>query len=162
LSSGRVDEASSLLREASKNLRNEASELPPMMAEELNREADMMQALADEAIVDSSRAAKVGSYDATQKSRNRGRTSRGGRLLLRWADGHEDIAGSSLFLEEWEAGRIVRLLLPELSRALRPNADAVQPEDVAGAIATAMGTEHPNHGFFALASFHGGFTVERA
>ena len=162
LSNGRVDEASGLLRETSVNLRVEAAGLPPMMAAELTREADMMQALAEEAHIDSSRAAKVSSYDASSKSRNRGRTSRGGRLLIRWTYGHENVAGSSLLLEEWEAGRLVRLLPPELDTALRPGANGAQPEEVAAVIATSLGRDHPHHGFFAAAGVHGGFTVERA
>ena len=161
LSTGRVDEASGLLRETSANLRVEAAGLPPMMAAELTREADMMQALAEEAHVDSSRAAKVGSYDASSESRNRGRTSRSGRLLVRWAFDHKNAAGSSLLLEEWEAGRLVRLLPPELDMAQRPDADDVQPKEVASAIALSLGVTHPNHDFFAVASSHGGFTVER-
>jgi hypothetical protein len=71
--------------------------LPSMYADELVAEADVIEALASEASIDAARAAKATSYDATMKSRNRGRQTRGGRIALRAADGRE------LVLEEWAA-----------------------------------------------------------
>ena len=156
LSQGKVGQASRLLRETSASFAG-IEGLP----DELVREASMLQEMAEEADVDSYRAAKITSTSGTLSSRQRGRRSRGGQVRLRWAYGHEDVAVSTLMLEEWEVVRLNRLLDPALSRVFRPDPDKVQGEDVATAVADALGAEHPHHTFFATAAFHGGFTVER-
>ena len=134
--------------------------MPPMMAAELLDEANLMSSLAEEASFDVSRASKSASYDSARKSRQRGRRSSGGRLLLRWAYGHEGIPASQLLLEEWELTRLVRTA-PDAA-ALKPDEDSVVPESVAVTIANQLGDAHPNYSFFMTAGFHGGLTATRA
>ena len=124
------------------------------MAAELVGEADLMDALAEESLIDSARAAKATSYDASRKSRSRGRTTSGGRIVLLAAEGLD------LVLEEWELQRLMRVLPTELARHLRPGATA-RDGQVAGALASALGPDHPAHGFFAAAAREGGFRAER-
>jgi hypothetical protein len=97
-----------------------------------------------------------------RSSRRRGSVSRGAQRLLRWADGHEDVAASSVLLDRWEITRLERVLPSELHDALRADPGAVRPPEVADAIAGHLGLGHPLHEFFVLASLHGGFTIERA
>ena len=162
LSEGDIAGATGLLHRTTQALRHNLASLPSEMTGELQAEAQMMESLADEATYDVSRAAKASSYDSMRKSRNRGRQTSGGRLRLRWATGHEDTAKATLLLEEWELTRLRRLLPSDVAVALRPSADAVQPASTAGAIAARLGEGHPAYEFFAVASFHDGFTVERA
>lgn len=150
LSQGDASAADALLRRTSTSLRSDAGLLPDAMAAELLDEATMLEALADEARVDTSRAAKVGSYDSAMKSRNRGRQSAGGRVLLVAAGGEQ------LLLEEWEAVRLSRLP-GQLGPALRPG--AVQTAEVCRDIAAFLGEEHPLYDWFSTAD---GFTVGRA
>lgn len=161
LSEGRVREASALLHQTSSRLRADAAGLPDAFSVELNAEASVMDALAAEAQIDYSRAAKISSYSASIGSRNRGRTTRGGNVLLRWAYGHENIPDSTLTLAYWELQRLRQLLPPELAAELVPSQDVVGVQEVAGAIAAAVGSGHPAFDFFSVASLHGGFTVER-
>jgi Ca-activated chloride channel family protein len=154
LSQGRGAEASAMLFEAGQSLRVGSAALPAMYADELVGEADVIDALAGEARIDSGRAAKATSYDATMKSRNRGRQTRGGRIALQAADGRE------LVLEEWELQQLLRDLPPELTRALRPSA-AARDSHTAQAVAAALGGDHRAHGFFDAAGRAGGFRVER-
>lgn len=114
-----------------------------------------MEALAEESYVDHSRAAKTSSYDATRKSRTRGRRSIGGQIVIRSLGDEQGI----LMLEEWEVTRIVRLLPPELQACLRPSSDA-RDQRTAAVIAATVGSAHPHHAFFAAT--RQGFTVERA
>ncbi len=97
LSQGRADEASALLYGASASLRAASASLPDELSAELYVEASLMDSLADESSFDVGRAAKAASYDASTKSRTRGRMTRGGRTVLRCADGCGELA-----LEEWE------------------------------------------------------------
>lgn len=149
LSEGRAREASELLRETGASL--DVAGAPP----ELLREAEQLRAMAEEALNDSRRAAKITSTSATIGSRNRGRQSRGGSLLLRCGD-------QELRLEEWEVVRLTRTLPPQLGRAFRPAPGMVQGEDVAQQVVTELGSTHPSHPFFLRAATGGGFTVERA
>jgi Ca-activated chloride channel family protein len=154
MSQGRTHEASALLFDAGQSLRACSAALPAMYADELVCEAEVIEALAGEARVDSARAAKATSYDATMKSRNRGRQTRGGRIALQAADGRE------LVLEEWELQQLLRDLPTELARALRPSTTA-RDSGTAQAVAAALGGDHRAHGFFATAGRVGGFRVER-
>ena len=115
-----------------------------------------MDALADESQVDAARAAKASSFDATTKSRFRGRQTRGGRLVFRCADG-----STELVLEEWEVQRLGRGLPDEVVRLLRPSR-TVRSEAAAQAVADALEVQHPAHAFFAAAAGRGGFSVGRA
>lgn len=152
LSKGRVGDASSMLRQSSADLRAATFGLPDAYVGELNAEAAVLDALADEAHVDYSRAAKISSYSASVGSRQRGRTSRGGNLMIVAAHGR-------LVLEAWELQQLIRLLPLELQRALRPSSSA-REERTARAIADILGTSHPANAFFAAVT--GDFTVERA
>jgi Ca-activated chloride channel family protein len=154
LSQGRGDEAWAMLFDAGQSLRLGSATLPAMYADELVGEADVIDALAGEARIDSARAAKATSYDATMKSRNRGRQTRGGRIALRTGD------GSELVLEEWELQQLLRDLPAELARALRPSTTA-RDSRTAQAVAAALGGDHRAHGFFDAAGRTGGFRVER-
>ena len=156
LSEGRAGEASAILSRTSASLRTASAVLPPSFAADLYSEADVMDALADESQVDVARAAKASSFDATTKSRFRGRQTRGGRLVLRCAD-----ASTELVLEEWELQRLGRGVPEELARLLRPSS-TVRSEAAAQAVADALDVQHPAHGFFATAASRGGFIVERA
>ena len=162
LSAGQAPEAARLLQTTSSMLRHESAYLPRQMTIELMKEADLMDSLADESTFDSVRAAKASSYDATMKSRNRGRQSRGGGFALRWAVGGDGVDGSTLVLEEWQLQRLLRVLPADLHDALRLPAGGVRDESAAKAVATALGGLHPAYGFFDGATTHGGFTVERA
>ncbi|MDP3714567.1 MAG: VWA domain-containing protein [Mycobacteriales bacterium] len=158
LSQGRLAEASRLLQETSGRLRRDASTLPAPMAAELLGEADLFDALDEEARVDSSRAAKISSYSATLGSRNRGRQTTGGRLALRFAD---DAGMAPVLLEEWEVQRLRRLLPRELAEALR-SSSRLRDAETADAIADVLGDEHPLRVFFRAGAGRGGFTVGRA
>jgi Ca-activated chloride channel family protein len=155
LSQGRGDEASAMLFDASQSLRAYSAALPAMYADELVGEADVIDALAEESRIDAARAEKATSYDATMKSRNRGRKTRGGRIALQAAHGRE------LVFEEWELQQLLRVLPPELQRAIRPGG-TLRDHDVSYDVATALGAGHSAHAFFARCSEHGGFTVKRA
>jgi Ca-activated chloride channel family protein len=161
LSQGRVDDAVHLLGRSSADLRRESVQLPDSLADELLEEAQLMDALAEESQIDAFRAAKATSYDASRKSRLRGRTSRGGGLVLRWAVGDEDEADSVLLLEEWEVHGLTRLLQATLARLLRPSSATVS-EEAAQKIGVGLPEDHPARSFFLAAGVHGGFTVERA
>jgi hypothetical protein len=93
---------------------------------------------------------------ATTGSRYRGRQTRGGRVVLRCADGCGE-----LVLEEWELQQLLRALPQELKRAIRPGS-TLRDYDVSCKVANALGAEHPAHDFFARCSAHGGFMVGRA
>ncbi len=160
LAEGRAHEASQYLQASASSLRMAASSLPDAWAGELVGEADVMGALAEEASFDMSRASKSASYDSARKSRQRGRRTTGGRVLLRWATGHEGVAESCVELEEWELTRLVRVA--PAAAALRPDLDSVVPEAVAQEIAYQLGEGHPHFSFFVTAGFHGSLTVERA
>jgi hypothetical protein len=82
-------------------------------------------------------------------------------VLLRWAFGHEEVAGSSILLDRWEITRIKRVLPTALQGALSTSASGVRPGEVADQIAGALGDGHPLYEFFMVASVHGGFAVER-
>jgi Ca-activated chloride channel family protein len=125
---GDYSQGSTLLRTTSATLRAQSAGLPAPMAAELLGEADLMDSIAEESQVDVARASKVMSYDTSQKTRTRGRQTRGGRLVLRWAYGHDDITHSVLALEEWEVTRLVRVLSPTAKQALRPTMDALRDE----------------------------------
>jgi Ca-activated chloride channel family protein len=156
LSQGRGDEASALLFDAGQSLRACSAALPAMYAAELVGEAGVIEALADEARIDAARAAKATSYDATMKSRNRGRRTHGSRVVLRCADGCED-----LVLEEWELQQLLRDLPSELGRALRPGPTA-RDRQAAFDLGHALDDAHAASAFFLKAWEHGGFTVGRA
>lgn len=156
LSQGRGDEASAMLFEAGRALRVGSMSLPSMYADELVGEAAVIDALAGEARVDAARAAKATSYDATMKSRNRGRQTRGSRIALRCADDC-----SELVLEEWELQQLLRGLPAELGRALRPSATA-RDKDTAFTLGHALSDAHAASDFFLKAWEHGGFTAGRA
>jgi Ca-activated chloride channel family protein len=156
MSQGRTHEASSMLFEAGQSLRVGSAALPAMYADELVGEASVMEALAEESRIDAARAAKATSYDATMKSRNRGRQTRGARIVLRCADGSDE-----LVLEEWELQQLMRLLPQELARALRLGA-TLRDHGVSYDVAAALGSGHPAHDFFSRCSEHGGFTAGRA
>jgi Ca-activated chloride channel family protein len=156
LSEGRAPEAARLLRSTSARLRSESARLPSAVSAELRAEADLLDGLAEESLVDVGRAAKASSYDASMKSRNRGRQTSGGRIVLRCADGCTD-----LVLEEWELPRVVRWLPTDLAKLLRPSGSAREAQ-VAAAIADAITEDHLAFPFFAGAGGHGGFLVRRA
>ena len=161
LSEGRVAEASCLLRQTSLDL-GDVDGLPAPYAAELSREARVLDSLAEEGEFDSSRAAKVSSYSASVGSRTRGRQRSGGQILLRWAYGHEDSLDATLLLEDLQVVRLQRGLDPSLAEALRPDPDRVNSAEVANAIVLQLGPDHEHREFFALATFQGGFTAERA
>jgi hypothetical protein len=154
MSQGRTHEASAMLFEAGQSLRVGSAALPAMYADELVGEASVMEALAEESRIDAARAAKATSYDATMKSRNRGRQTRGGRIALQAVDGRE------LVLEEWELQQLLRDLPTELARALRPSGTA-RGSSTAQSVAAALGSDHRAYGFFHAAGGAGGFRVER-
>lgn len=154
LTAGRSDEAARLLRSAGDDLRAQAHSMPDAYTAELTSEAHLMTGLAEEALFDSSRAAKATSYDVSSKSRNRGRRTQGGRVLLTEAHGNE------LALEEWEVQQLTRLLPPELQRSLRASSATVGVP-VAQLLADQLGVEHPAHAFFRTAGGAGGFRVTR-
>jgi Ca-activated chloride channel family protein len=156
LSQGRGDEASALLFDAGQSLRACSASLPSMYAAELVSEAGVIEALADEARNDAARAAKATSYDATMKSRNRGRRTRGSRVVLQCADGCVD-----LVLEEWELQQLLRDLPSALGRALRPGPTA-RDRQAAFDLGHALDDAHAANAFFLKAWEHGGFTAGRA
>ena len=129
--------------------------LPSSLSAELYGEADLMDALADESRYDVGRAAKAASYDSSNKSRNRGRQTRGGLLVLRCADGCNQLA-----LEEWELQRLLRGLPQELARALRPSRSLRTPQ-VSLELHVAL-SEQPAGAFFSQCGMHGGFNASRA
>ncbi len=155
LSQGRGDEASAVLTGWSASLRAASASLPHALSAELYGEADLMDSLADESRFDVGRAAKAASYDASTKSRTRGRQTRGGRVVLRCADGCGELA-----LEEWELQRLVRGLSPELDRALRPGRSVRGPQACLDLEAALAG--QPAGVFFSQCALHGGFTAGRA
>lgn len=150
LSQGRIAEGTAMLHSASADLRVGSAMLPPELTTELSEEADLMDALAHESTIDRNRAAKTSSWDASRKSRNRGRQTTGGRIKLRSGDGNE------LILEEWEMQRLVRLLPAELEVRLRPSS-IPQDEATAREVAASLGKSHPARDFFAVAARSGGF-----
>ena len=154
LDEGRTGDAAGLLQGTSAQLRSDAGALPSAVAGDLFAEADLLDALADEASVDRARAAKVMSYDTTSKSRLRGRRTRGGHLHLSSLGGAAD-----LVLDAWEVQRLVRGLPRELARLLRPSTAPRDPAS-AQALADALGADHPAQGFFTAAARGGGFVVE--
>ena len=156
LSRGLVGEASAMLSQSSAALRAASGGLPPEFAAELCLEADLVQSLAAEASFDAPRAAKASSMSATAGSRTRGRQTRGGRIVLRCADGCGELA-----LEEWELQRLLRELPAVLARLVRPGRE-VHESETALDLSLALGPEHPAHGFFFRGWEHGGFTVGRA
>jgi len=161
LSAGQAVEAARLMQTTSSMLRHESAYLPRQMTVELMKEADLMDSLADESTFDSVRAAKASSYDATMKSRNRGRQSRGGGFILRWVlPGTAN--GSTLGLEEWELQRLLRVLPAELHDALRVTGSGIRDKALAKTVADRLSEGHPAYGFFDGAASHGGFTVDRA
>lgn len=155
LSEGHVQEASALLHQTSLDLDAWAGSMPDQYGAELTREAQLMSALADEAEVDSARAAKVSSTSATMSSRNRGRQSRGGRFQLHWVSGSE-----VLVLDEWELVRLERMA-PSATTIRAAVGNTVVPH-VATMIVDELDADHPHRPFFAGAVEHDGFTVERA
>ena len=159
LAMGRVDEATHMLRATSFQLRAESAGLPDAYVGELVAEAGLMDVLAEEAGVDYSRAAKIGSASASMSSRNRGRQTRGGMLVLQWAFGHEDLPDSRLPLEEWQLARIARLSAAArvIQQSVGGNVDELTAREIAGQ----LGAAHPQHGFFVGASLHGGFSINR-
>ena len=140
----------------SASLREASACLPSALSAELYGEADLMDSLADESRFDVGRAAKAASYDASAKSRNRGRQTRGGRIVLRCADGCGE-----LVLEEWELQRLGRGLSPELAQFLRPSRTA-RDCDVVRNLRQALGSNHPASAFLDRCFDHGGFAVGRA
>jgi hypothetical protein len=148
-----VSQTSDLLR-----ARSQALPAPP--AAELIQASRLLDSLAQESLFDRSRAVKAPSYDAALKGRNRGRQSRGGRLVLSWAQRQPGAGDSTLVLEEWELGQLIRLLRPEVARTLS-SVGRVHSVLTADAIAAHLGESHAAHPFFAAASSHGGFIVER-
>ena len=155
LSQGRSDEASATLTGWSASLRDQSAVLPSAFSAELYGEADLMDALADESRFDVGRAAKAASYDSSAKSRTRGRTARGGRMVLRCADGCDE-----LVLEEWELQRLLRGLPEELARALRPGRSLRTPQlclELHVALA-----DQPAGTFFSRCGTHGGFHASSA
>ena len=155
LSQGRGDEAYEMLQGASASLRSASAGLPAELSAELFGEADVMDALADESRLDIGRAAKATSYDASTKSRTRGRHLRGGRVVVRCADGCTELA-----LEEWEVQRLLRGLPEELVRALSPSRSLRGPQ-VCLELHVAL-ADQPAGSFFSSCAGHGGFTVDRA
>ena len=155
LSQGRGEEASAMLTGWSASLRAESAALPSALSAELFGEADLMDALADESRFDLGRAAKAASYDASTKSRTRGRMTRGGRTVLRCADGCGE-----LLLEEWELQRLLRGLPEDLSRALRPGR-SLRSADTARSLGEVLAGQ-PASAFFARCREHGGFSSGRA
>ena len=155
LSQGRSDEASAMLTGWSASLRDQSAVLPSALSAELYGEADLMDALADESRFDVGRAAKAASYDSSAKSRTRGRTARGGRMVLRCADGCDQ-----LVLEEWELQRLLRGLPEKLARALRPGRSLRTPQ-LCLELHVAL-TDQPAGGFFSHCGMHGGFHASRA
>jgi hypothetical protein len=127
--------------------------MPAPMAAELLGEVDTLTGLAEESRVDVGRAAKAASFDATAKSRHRGRQTSGGRIALRSGD-------DELVLEEWEVVRLVRLLPGELAGVLRPSRDR-RDADTAQAIAAVLGPDHAAFTFFDAAARGDGFDVRR-
>jgi Ca-activated chloride channel family protein len=152
LSQGRGDDASAMLFEAGQSLRVGSAALPATYADELVGEASVMEALAEESRIDAARAAKATSYDATMKSRNRGRQARGGRIVLRCADGCGE-----LVLEEWELQQRLRGLTPEVARTLLPSPSLREPQlclELHVALA-----DQPAGDFFSQCGMHGGLTA---
>ena len=153
LSEGCGDDAWAVLRQTGADLRAGSVALPPTLAAELFGEAEVMDALAEESRIDVGRAAKMTSYDATMKSRNRGRQARGARLVLRRV--HD---GAEVVLETWEAQRLLRLLSTDLQGALSVGATAHDGAPVAAE----LGSADPLHAFFTSSAQRGGYTVGRA
>lgn len=155
LSQGHVDQASRLLRSAADSLRSEAIALPAELGAELLHEAGLLRDMASEADAGHvDRAAKSASYDASSKSRTRGRRASASVLLLRRADN-----GDTLQLEEWRLRRLRREAAAagvELRRSRRNG------PDVALALAKRLDPSDPLHAFFLGAGGHGGFTIEAA
>jgi Ca-activated chloride channel family protein len=156
MSEGRTREASAMLFDAGQSLRVGSAALPAMYSDELVAEAAVVNALAEESTIDVARAAKASSMSATTGSRYRGRQTRGGRVLLRCADGCGE-----LMLEEWELQRLVRDLPQSLARSLRSGA-TIRDGATAHRIAEALGEGHSCHGFFTAAHAADGFAVDRA
>ena len=150
----RIDDAWSLLHDASASLRAGSAALPAALSGELFAEAALMDSIAAESRIDARRAAKLSSVDSGTKSRTRGRQTTGQRVALHGLDGAE------LVLEEWEVMVLVRDLPRSLAGALRPS---VRTRDAATAqgVADALGADHAAHAFFAVAAAAGGFRVER-
>lgn len=159
LSSGRLDDASSLLNRTAGDLRSAAAGLPAPYAEELVGEADTLAALAQEASISPVRAAKSSSYDSTRKSRQRGRQFTGQQLMLRWAQGYGGVPEATLFLQKWQLGQLVRDA--PAAAGLGGSAGSMVTAEQAAAIAGQLGAQHLTHAFFAAAAFHGGLSIRR-
>jgi len=158
LGEGRTDEAVRLLHTSSAGLRAQAPVLPLGYSRELILEAQLMTDMAGEVHAGfASRAAKSSSYDATRKSRSRGRRATG-ELELRWARDH-DAPGAAFRLEEWRLQRLARLA-PTLTCLLHPQA-ALDERDV-DQLARLLDPTDPLRDFLAEAATHGGATLRRA
>lgn len=162
LSEGRVDEAVQLLRDTRDDVRRKAATLPPAYAAELGQEATIVGQMAAEA--DSGfgpRAAKSASYDASFKSRTRGRRTTGA-TVLRWVDDPDGDPAAMYLLADWQVQRL-RRELPPLSQHLSATDTGVRDEQVARGMASLLDDEtDPLRTFLLGAASHGGFTVERA
>lgn len=154
MSAGDAWGAASMLRDSSLKLTVDAETLPAPMRAELQGEANVLSALADEALHDSARASKASSMSATVGSRTRGRRTRGGQIVLL-----DELNGRTLEFEEWEIHQLLRPLPNELRLALRPSTTR-RDGQTAVAIASVLGQEHPAFAFFTEAT--AGFAVERA
>jgi len=104
-----------------------------------------------------SRTAKSSSYDASRKSRSRGRRATG-ELELRWTREH-DAPGAAFRLEEWRLQRLARLAPTLTWRLLHPPA-ALDERDV-DHLARQLDPTDPLRDFLAEAATHGGATLRR-
>lgn len=151
LSEGRVPEAGRQLRSAADSLREQAAQLPPELGRELAQEAaSLMDMVAEAEAGHVSRAAKSASFDATYKSRTRGRRGIGDVLFVR-ADG-----ACPYRVEELRLTRL-RRMAQEAGVALSV-ARRNGPE-VAQALAAALPEEDALRTFLLDAAAHGGFRV---
>ncbi len=155
LSEGRVAEARGLMQTTSRTLRSHLDTVPEGMFGEFVAEADLFDALADEATVDASRAARASSFDMARKSRSRGRRSRGATYLLSPRDG----LGSDLSIEELELLRVVRLA--PAAGALTQFVGTAVPAELCGQIAGQLSPDHPLQPWFARAASGDGFDLTR-
>jgi Ca-activated chloride channel family protein len=149
LSTGDVAGASAILRASQASLRQASLSMPEALAAEMTSEADLLGGLAEEAAFDSSRAAKSSSYDASRKSRQRGRQS-SGEYRLTYLD-------QQLVLPEWQLARLERespsanMIRAALGQHLVPA--------IALLIADELPSASPAHAFFTGAAL-GGHSVD--
>jgi Ca-activated chloride channel family protein len=162
LSEGRIDEAVQLLRDTSDDVRRQAEELPSAFAAELGQEAAIVGQMAAEAASGfSARAAKSASYDASFKSRTRGRRTIGG-TVLRWVDDPTGDRTATYLLADWQLQRL-RRELPPVAQHLSAHDTGVRDEQVAHGMVPLLNAEtDPLRQFLLGAASHGGFTVEQA